>query len=216
MQVLTSFQQRLKHHTTDQQATRKACLAFLPQLTSILAESSDFPVKHASLACVDCISEKFGKKDIDAVLNAARVVIDSRNPNGAERSFHIAVLLCLTTMTEVLCDAFIPLVPQVFPMTLGYLSASIEAEPGDNRLHVAAYSSMCALLLYIPWIITGEYLEKLLRVSHESANAEMGEDCDHSRLETLRLVARQVEPQQSFTALSETWKSAMTEGPIVR
>ena len=204
------------HHTADQKAAQKASLTFLPQLTPILVDSSDFKVKHAALACIDCISEKFGKKDITAVVNAATVVLKSRTSNGVDRNFHIATLLCLATMIEVLGDAFIPLVPQVLPKALGYLSCSIEQDPGDDRLHNAAYSLICALLLQIPWIITDTYLERLLGVSHESANAEIGENCDQSRLETLRLFAKQVEPQKSFAALSKTWKSAMTEGPIVR
>lgn len=204
------------HHATYQQREQRACLAFVPQLTLILRESSDLPVKHAALACVDRISEKFGKKDPAIILAAAKVILNGQDLSEADSRFHIAILLCLTTMIEVLGDAFIPLVPLIFPRALGDLGASIGLDPGDNRLHNAAYSLICALLVHVPWIMTSTYLEKLVGVSHESANAEMGEDCDQSRLETLRLVARKIEPQQSFAALSNTWKSAVTEGPIVR
>lgn len=119
-------------------------------------------------------------------------------------------------MIEVLGDAFIPLVPLVLPQTFNHLSASIEEDPEDDSLHNATYSLIGALLLQTPWIVTGTYLERLLRISYQSANADISEDCNKSRQETLRLAARQIEPRQSFAALCESWNSAITEGPNVR
>lgn len=206
----------MTHDSKDSQPAQKACLAFLPQLTSILENSSSLPLKHAALACIDCISEKFGKKDIAAVLKTARVAFSNRDCSPTDRSLHIAILLCLSTMIEVLSDAFISLIPLVLPQTFDHLSASIEEDPEDDRLHNAAYSLIGALLLHIPWIFTGTYLEHLLKISSQSAKADIGEDCNKIRRETLGLAARQIEPRQSFAALCETWKNAVTEGPIVR
>lgn len=205
----------MTHDSKNSQPAEKACLAFLSQLTSILETSLSLPLKHAALACIDCISEKFGKKDIAAVLTTARVAFSSRNCSPADKSFHIAVLLCLATMIEVLKHAFIPLIPLVLPQTLDHLGASIEEDPEDDCLHNAAYSLIGALLLHIPWIVTGTYLERLLKISYQSAGADIGDDYKKSRQETLRLAARQIEPRQSFAALLETWKSAMGEGPNV-
>lgn len=206
----------MTHDSKDSNSAQKACLDFLPQLTSILKKSSSLRLKHAALACIDCISEKFGKKDIAAVLTTASTTFSSRNCIPTDRSFQIAILLCLATMIEVVNDAFIPLIPLVLPQTYDHLGASIEEDSEDEGLHNAAYSLIGALLLHMPWIVTGTYLERLLRISYQSANADMGEDCNKSRQETLRLAAKQIEPRQSFATLCETWKSAMSEGPNVR
>ncbi|KAK4694480.1 U3 small nucleolar RNA-associated protein 10, partial [Lecanoromycetidae sp. Uapishka_2] len=53
----------------------------------------------------------------------------------------------------------------------------------------------------------------MLRASYESANAEMGEDCDQSRVGALNLIAKQVGTKECFAALMRTWPCAMTEGP---
>lgn len=206
----------MTHDSKDSQPARKACLAFLPQLTSVLENPSSLSLKHAALACIDCISERFGKKDLDAVFIAARGAFSNRNCSPTDRSFHIATLLCLGTMIEVLRDAFIPLIPVVLPQTFDHLSASIEEDLMEDGLHNAAYSLIDALLLHIPWIVTGTYLESLLRISYRSANTDVSEDWIKSRQQTLRLAAKQIEPRESFVALCETWKIATTEGPNVR
>ena len=182
----------------------------------MLEKSSSLPLKYVALACIDYISEKFGKKDIAAVLAAARVAFSSQKCIPVDKSFHIAILLCLATMVEVVRDAFIPLIPLVIPQIFDLLSASIEEDPKNDSLHNAAYSLIGALLLHIPWIFTGTYLRQLLRISYQSANAYVDEDCNKSRQEILRVAARQIEPRQSLSALCETWKSAFNCGPNVR
>ena len=116
-------------------------------------------------------------------------------------------------MVEVVRDGLVPLVPIILPKALENLGTSIADD--DVRLHNAAYSLISTLLLHIPWIIAGTYLDRLLEISYESANAELGEACNDSRLEALELISMQIKPEQLFTALDKTWKSAMTEGPMV-
>lgn len=195
-------------------ATQKACLEFLPHLKGIWVNATTVPLKHAVLSCVDFISEKFGKKDVPAVLEVAKAISDSQAPAAVDLSLEIAILLCLATMVHVVRDEFVPLVPTIFPNALGHLNASVAKD--DTRLHNAVYSFICALLLHVPWIITGTYLTRLLEISYESAHAELGKECKDSRVNTLKLLAKQIKPEHMFTALDQTWKSAMAKGPNVR
>lgn len=214
LQVLSSFQQRLVLDTSHNRATQKACLEFLPQLTSIWVNSTSVPLKYAILSCVDFISEKFGKKDVPAVLEVAKAISDSQAPAAVDLSLEIAILLYLTTVVPVVRDEFVPLVPTIFPNALGHLNASVAKE--DTRLHNAVYSFICALLFHVPWIIIGTYLTRLLEISYESASAELGKACNDSRVYTLKLLAKQIKPGHIYTALDQTWKSAMAKGPNVR
>ena len=213
--MLSSFHQRLLANIVDWQASQKACISLLPQLTSVVRDSSKFPLKIIALACVDCIAEKFGKNDSNTVLTAAKVIYNCQEQGTVDQRFRIAFLLCLATMIEVLQDVILPLVPLVLPKAMEYLITSINEDPRDGQLHNAAYSSICAMLLYIPWIIPDSALEQVLRISYQSANGRMGEDCDNSRLEALELVARQVKPQKLFAAMYQSWKTATSEGSKV-
>ncbi len=212
-QVLHSFERRLNDTRSEQSKSYEAILAFLPQLASLVEESSDLPLKHTAMACIDRILEKFGKKDTIMVTTILTTIAGPACLGVEDSKSRVMALLCLATMVEILRDAFIPIIPQALPQVTEFLAASIEADAEDRRLHNAAYSFTSNLLLYVPWMITGPSLDRVLTISHESANAEMGEDCDQNRVDTLNLLAKQIEPKELFGALDRTWTSAITEGP---
>lgn len=157
----------------------------------------------------------FGRKDIDAVSAAATTIGSSGCLASAEKSVVIAALLCLATMAEVLGEGFIPTIPQSLPTTMDHLATSLDEDAEDPRLHNACYAFVTSVLLYLPLIVTGTYLDRLLKVSYESANAEMDDECNNIRTEALKLVARSLEPKDCIAALDRTWTSAMAEGPLV-
>lgn len=214
LQVLSSFQQRLILDTFHNSAMQKASLEFLPRLTGIWITSSSVPLKHAVLACVGFISDKFGQKDVPAVLDVATAISNSQAPAAVDMGLEVAILLCLATIVHVVRDEFVPLIPTVFPKALDHLNASVTVE--DTRLHNAVYSFICALLLHVPWIITRKYMARLLEISYHSANAELGKACNDSRAETLKLAAKLIQPEHLFYAMDQSWKSAMANGPNVR
>ena len=124
-------------------------------------------------------------------------------------------MLCLATAVEVLGEATIPVIPKALPKSIEHLKLSIQEDQEDERLHDAVYSFIGALLSYIPWLVTGQYLDLFLKASHESANSGLPDKCEQNRKEVLKLVAKQVSAQECFAALNRTWNSAMVEGPQV-
>ena len=118
-------------------------------------------------------------------------------------------------MLEVSSDAFISILPLALPKVMDSLAASIRENTGSGALHNAVYSFLCAIILYVPWMLTGPDLDSVMRLSFESANAEMGIECDRSRVEALRLVPTTVEAKDCLGTLGRTWTIAMTEGPLV-
>lgn len=215
VQALQSLEMRLRNPNGEPPPARDACLTFMTHLTLIIEEAADVPLQRAAIACTDQIAERFGKKDINAVSTAASTISSHRCLAAADNSVRIAALLCLATVAEVLGEAVIPIIPQAFPIAMDHLIASLDEDAECERLHDACYAFVTSSLLYIPWVVTGDYLDRLLKVSHESANAEMGEDCDATRIEALRLVAKTLEPKDCFAALDRTWTNAMAEGPLV-
>ena len=192
-----------------------SCLAFLPPLGSIINESPDTLLKQTAVACTGRIAELFGKKDVAAIVTSARIVAGDECLKASESSFRTTSILCLATMVEVSSDGFISILPLALPKAMDILAASIRGNTGSGALHNAVYSFLCAIILYVPWMLTGADLDSVLRLSFESANAEMGVECDRSRVEALRLVPKRVEAKDCFATLGRTWTIAMTEGPLV-
>lgn len=159
--------------------------------------------------------KKSGKIDLAAVFTAACIVAGDHILGASDNDIRIVASICLTNTVELLREAIIPIVPTIILKALDQLSDSMEENTKNNRLHNAAYSLICSLLFYIPWTISDCCLERLLILSHQSAKSEMGDICDRTRTETLRLVAKQVEPQVCFKVLDETWNSVVNQGPAV-
>ena len=165
---------------------------------------------------MDQVVEKFGKQDVSAVTAGATTISGPDCLEAKDTGTQILSLLCLATMVEVLREAFISIVPRVLPTAMDHLTNSIEEGDGNPKLHNAVYTFMTGLLVYLPWILQGIHLDMLLKKSYESANAEMGVDCDLLRTDTLQLVAKSIEAKECLMALDRTWSVAMAEGPLVQ
>ena len=214
-QVLRSFEAQLSSKKLDQRASQTACLGFLPRLVSIIEEIIDVPLRHITIACVDRTVEMFGKKDPSAIVVAAHTICGNRCLGAAESSLRVISLLCLTTMVEAAGDVFVSIIPKAFPVAIRNLATSIGEDTEDEILHNAVYSFLGALLMYLPWAVTGADLDRLLSVSYESANAEMGDVCDQRRTEALEIVPKHIGLKECLAALDRTWPIAMREGPLV-
>lgn len=213
--MLKSYQQRLNGSFADQDTADKSSLAVLAQLSTILEESNDSSLKQAALASVDLVVRRFGKQGLPSTLATAQVVAGPEILGGDDQILQVEALLCLAIMAEVLQEMFTPLVPSVFPKSLEYLNKSLQMGAAADRLHNAAFSFIKALLFSTPWIITDSYLEQFLSASYESASSALGKECDDMRLNTLKVLGGQVDPQMCFTALDTTWETATKKGPIV-
>ena len=172
-------------------------------------------LKHTAVVCTDRIAELFGKKDVAAIIASARIVAGDKCLRASESSLRLISTLCLATMVEVSSDGFISILPLALPTAMNSLATSLGEDTEDGALHNAVYSFLGALILHVPWMITGADLDFVLKRSFESANAEMGEECDRSRIEALRLVPKNLEAKECLAALDRTWTVAMTEGPLV-
>ena len=215
-QVLRSFEIRLRDAKGNQKSTQTACVGFLSQLISIIKQTPDASLRCIAIECVDKITERFGKGSVPTVIDSARTISSDVCLGAAETNIRVVSLLCLASMIEAAGDNFISVLPNALPTALDNLALSIQEDTDDPSLHNAVYTFTSALLLYVPWVIIGADLDRLLRVSYESANAGMSEECNQRRVEAMQLVSKQVEAKEVFASLKRTWTNAMTEGPVVR
>ena len=213
--MLRSLEHRIGAESAGNHAAQEACIKFLAELSLILEDSSDLLLLHSATSCIDRIIERYGKKDVGVVEAVMRVVASNQCLGSDDLRLRIMALLCLSTSVEVLGEAIIPIIPHALPKAMDHLEAILGGEDVDERMHNAVYSFLGSLLLYIPWTIIGQYLDRVFKTSHESANAGLPAGCNVARKEVLSLIAKQVGPQECFAALLRTWDSAMVEGPDV-
>lgn len=193
-------------------SARTALLEFLPRITSVIQNSPDINLKHTAVACIDQISEKFGKKDTAVVASAAEIVSGEQALGATEDRLRVMSLLCLASTVEILRDDFIPLIPKVLPQAFKYLDESIRAGEKGQSLHNAVYSLLCSILERIPYIFSGTYLDSALQLSHASAEAELSYEADDNREQFYNLAAKQVDAKDCFTALDRNWTNAVKTG----
>ena len=213
--VLRALEVRVEKESMNNAKSRNVLLTFLPRLTAAIRESSDIRYKHTAVTCVDKIAEKYGKKDVEAVVAAAATIAGPHCLGQDERRLRVMALLCLTSLVDVLQDAIIPVLPIALPTAIAYLSESIEGEDIDAELHSAAYGFFSALAEHLPYMLSN-HLQRILEVSNTSAEAELNEDANESRTTCLEFLARRMEAKEMLTALQKNWSSATASGFSVR
>jgi U3 small nucleolar RNA-associated protein 10 len=213
--VLRSLEVRIDQENQSNAQSRLAMLNFLPQLTAIIRESSDILYKHTAVECVDKISEKYGKKDLEAVAAAAETIASEHCLGQDDARLRVMALLCLASLVEILREAIVPVLPAAITKALEYIKESLEQDEEDPKLHNAAYAFISALVHRLPYMLSGAYLDKLLLTSYGSAETNMDEESDESRVQCLQLAAKQVDAKSMFGALAHNWDNAAQSGSLV-
>jgi U3 small nucleolar RNA-associated protein 10 len=118
-------------------------------------------------------------------------------------------------MAEVLGEGIIPVLPEVLPRSLDLLRLSLAKGKENPSLHDAVFSFISALLIHIPWMISGDYLDSILQLSFLSANRSLSEASDENRNEALQLLAKRLDAKETFDAIERNWPSAVEQGSKV-
>ncbi|KAJ5976317.1 hypothetical protein N7481_010024 [Penicillium waksmanii] len=212
--VLRLLENRLRQVPERDSTSQIRVLDFLPTLVNTVESSTDALIKHAAVACIDRITEKYGRKDPSKVITAARVVASKSCLGQSDERIRIMGVLCLASMAEVLGQAMIPALPDTLSQSLTLLELSLTPNKENSRLHDATFSLFSALLVNLPFMISAAHLDKILLLSFKSANADLEESSEGSRLETLRLMAsRKMDLGATLGAIDRNWEQAVQAGP---
>ncbi|KAI1090877.1 hypothetical protein F5B19DRAFT_494000 [Rostrohypoxylon terebratum] len=212
--VLRAVEVRIDEESQGDVNSRAVLLAFLPHLTAIIRVSDDMAYKHLAVGCVDKISEKYGKKDPEAVTAAAATIASDQCLGQDDERLRVMALLCLASLVDVLQDGIMPVLPYAIPKAISYIADSVKGETPGIELHNASYAFTAALAQHVPYMLSGTYLGQLLAVSSASSNANLGAEANDARLQCLRLLAKQVDAKPLFSALEQNWGTATGSGSI--
>ncbi|QSS51038.1 U3 small nucleolar RNA-associated protein [Histoplasma capsulatum var. duboisii H88] len=211
--VLRLLESRLNQSHERDSASQSRVLAFLPTLIGIIEGSPDVLLKHAAVACIDKTAEKYGKKDPASVVAAAKAVAGEGCIGQPDDRIRVIGILCLASVTDVVGEAIIPVLPAMFSRAFGLLKDTLESNKKNTQLHDAIYSLFCALITHVPWMISDDHLNHILRLSFKSAVADLPEEAVENRHEALNLLARRVDVNEIFKAVDSNWSFACSEGP---
>ncbi|KAJ5662546.1 U3 small nucleolar RNA-associated protein 10 [Penicillium maclennaniae] len=212
--VLRLLENRLRQTPERDSESQLKVLDFLPTLVGIVQSSPDSLLKHAAVACIDRITEKYGRKDPSKVIAAAQVVASPSCLGESDERIRIMGVLCLASMAEVLGEAMIPALPNALSQSLSLLELSMTPGKENSRLHDAVFSLFSALFVNLPFMMSASHLDKILLLSFKSTNAELEDNSEDSRLETLRLMAsRKMDMTATLGAIDRNWQQAVAAGP---
>jgi len=185
-------------------------ISFLPALFRVLESSEPAPSKHAALACVDRICALYGRKDVPAVVQAARVISGGSCLQFSDPAASTLALLCLSSLVESLKEAIIPVIPHMMPNIFNLLRSDIMEESEACELHNASFSAIAAVLANVPYIVANdEYLDQVLALSAESRNSPQNPERHEVRGYVLELISRNIEPTKVIGALQRTWATTV-------
>ncbi|KAH6872710.1 hypothetical protein BKA58DRAFT_336907 [Alternaria rosae] len=188
----------------------EALISFLPSVQDLLAQSSDMDAKMVSVSCIDRIVDRFGKKDVSAVVSVAQVVSGPQSLSSSDDRLRILSLLCLTSVVDVLEDEAISLLPTVLPTAFEYLSHAIEEE--KTGLHNAVFTMLSNIVERLGYMFSRDYLDTALRLCQRSAAADLEQSCDESRSSFFQSVSENLGAQEVFAAIKSTWPHAASQG----
>ncbi|KAJ5231850.1 uncharacterized protein N7469_006438 [Penicillium citrinum] len=212
--VLRLLESRLRQTPERDSTSQIRVLDFLPTLVNTVESSTDALTKHAAVACIDRITEKYGRKDPSKVITAARVVASKSCLGQTDERIRIMGVLCLASMAEVLGQAMIPALPDTLSQSLALLELSLTPGKENSRLHDATFSLFSALLVNLPFMMSASHLDKIMLLSFKSTGADLEESSEETRLETLRLMAsRKMDLNATLGAIDRNWEKAVESGP---
>jgi U3 small nucleolar RNA-associated protein 10 len=187
-----------------------ALLSLIPRLDELLQKAQNFEVTIVAVSCVDRIIERFGKKDIAAVVAIAQTMSTASALKSSDDRIRILSLLCLTSIIDVLEEEAISLLPTVLPTAFDYLKESIQHE--KQGLHNAVFALLSDITERLSFMFSREYIIPSLELAQRSAEGDLDESCDESRQHFHRSVAKNLGAKEVFTALRSTWPTAINQG----
>ncbi|KAI6781083.1 U3 small nucleolar RNA-associated protein-like protein [Emericellopsis cladophorae] len=209
--VLRALEVRVDKESNTDASSRTVLLAFLPQLTAAIRESTDIRYKHTAVTCVDKIAEKYGKKDIEAVVAAASTIAGEHCLGQNDKRLRVMALLCLTSLVDVLQDAIVPVLPVAVPQAVQYMSDSLQGDEPDEDLHSACYGFISSLAEHLPYMLSN-HIGRILEISNASAEAGLSDEANASRVSCLEFLAKRLEAKEVFTGFDKNWDSAVSAG----
>lgn len=179
-----------KHTKTSR--SQESAFRLLKKLEQYVTSSNASALQFSSLACLDRIVDKYGRKNPEAVEEVAHTIVGVVDPTSSSEKWLIAALLTLAGMLEAIREGAVPVVPELVTKLLHVLAVNHNREDFSPQLWNATCTLLSATFSHAAFIISEEELAQVLE--HEFANHSRIGNRDTSDFEQLiRTIARKVD-----------------------
>lgn len=214
-QVFRSLEQRAQTAKRGDKDLQKIFIDVLPNCTWFISVDQAPATRHAAIACLDQIAEKFGKTDRDAVLEAAKVVAGNAALCSTDEDLKILSTLCLASMVEVLESDYMPISAETITQVLDYLAVMINDAAPHFAFYKAIFAFLDNVLDHLDVVLSGQYLERTLQLCARAVS--LGEDESALAYRFSTRVAGALQPRYTLSALESVWAKVAEHGvPAVR
>ncbi|TKX19604.1 BP28CT (NUC211) domain-containing protein [Elsinoe australis] len=201
VRILDTLEARATEARTSDVQARTVLLETLPIISRLIQSSDSQVIQHGAVACVDKIVDKFGKKDLPAVIDAAKVIASPAALGQPTVAIQVISLFALTTMIEVLRDDIIGILPGVIDKVLEHLERSVTTQP-SVRLCDASLTLLTTTLDYLPFMISKAAMTRIIQSSIDAgANPDLAISTRRTRESFVNLAAKTIDLKLTLGAV---------------
>lgn len=206
---------QLQHNAAKDSTTNSEAIAFLPTLETIINTAENEAYRHAAIACLDSIVEVYGRKNPGPILQVANVLVQSGHGlSSNDVRTQVMSALCLASMMEVLKEAAVPIIPPSMSKVLTILKTSLADDGRNTELHNAGFALLSAFISHVSFMLSDENIVEILRVSYDSAKAELDASCTESRKDAMSLIAHKLDINIVTMGLNQAFQEIISNSII--
>lgn len=206
---------QLQHNAAKDSKTNSEAVAFLPTLESIVTTTDNEAYRHAAIACLDRIVELYGRKNPDSILKMANILVQSDHGlSSNDFRTQVMSMLCMASMMEVLKETAVPIIPPSMSKVLAILKTTTTEASQNTELYNGAFALLSAFVSHVPFMLSDENVVEILRVSYDSARADLEASCTESRKEALSLIAHKLDINIVTMGLNQALQQIISESVI--
>ncbi|KAK5166563.1 snoRNA-binding rRNA-processing protein utp10 [Saxophila tyrrhenica] len=214
-QVFRSLEMRAQQARRGDAAAQTIFIGALPNCAVYVRKDQPVATRHAAIACMDVICERFGKTDRSAVLAAAEHVAGSAALRSDVTQLQIISLLAMASAVEVLGDEVIGILPSVLETTILYSESCVREPTPDEQLFTAAFSLLNSTAGTLPWMLIGSKLDRILQVADHAYLASSSYlDGQRAIQDLCNLLAKKIAPAELFASIERPWSNVVQLGSM--
>lgn len=211
--ALTTLGKRIRSIKKPTSSAVQSVLSLLPRLARILSRHERSMLRTATLACIDCICERFGKVDPAACVDAIQAIAQSDCVTSDDTLMRTLSLQCFASAAETLDNDFVPILGMASKAADHSLRFAITRN--DDRLHSACFALYSAIADHLPYLVSQQHLIDQLEGATRSAACQVVGDIEKARRHYLRLAAIKIELSIILPAVQSVWPMALSSGDTV-
>ncbi|KAK3057656.1 snoRNA-binding rRNA-processing protein utp10 [Extremus antarcticus] len=214
-QVFRSLESRAQQAHRGDTAAQTIFTNVLPNCAVYVRRDQSVATRHAAIACMDVISERFGKTDRGAVLAAADHIAGDAALRSDVVQLRVISLLAMASMVELLGDEAIGLLPPVLETAIAYLEHCLAQEVTDQQLMTAAFSLLSSIVGTLSWMLVGDKLDRVLKIASRAGTTDSVDAGDSITIHDFCiLAAKKIAPAELFGAIDRSWTDVTLQAGI--